>query len=480
VEGQLAVSSRRRVLSFAAVAALLAWEVLSRSFVAYLGNVAPDAALYLRSDPKALLSVADNALNAQRTDRDAEQGDSILSDRPVGRLSAFARPEAGFAGSERDAGPGGDPADAADPQEQPASPIEDALVRAQVRAWAEMALLRDPLSARGLRILGQVADAEADDEKATRFMQAAARHSLRETAAVYWMMRKRFEEHDHAAAIHYADVLLRTRQNGIAYAIPTLARIAENKDAVGSLKETLATNPPWRGQFFTALNANITDAGTPLELLLGLKTTPNPPTLTDLRNYLNFLIKHQYYELAYYSWLQFLPARQLRRAGMLFNGSFELAPSGLPFDWVIMPGSGVTIDIARKRNQDGDRGLYVEFGHGRVDFRGVAQLVALPPGTYQLAGMYRGQVVGRRGLEWRVTCAGADTKLIGKSAISAMGAATEWTEFVFLFTVPPTDCRAQYVRLALEARSASERLLSGAIWYDDLRITRSVEVGAWP
>src|SRR5581483_4796696 len=128
-----------------------------------------------------------------------------------------------------------------------------------------------------------------------------------------------------------------------------------------------------------------------------------------------------------------------------------------------------------------------EPGRGQGALRGVRAWPRGFPRRRPAGGAAPGHLPARRhvqgpgrGPAWRVTCAGADTKLIGKSAISAMGAATEWTEFVFLFTVPPTDCRAQYVRLALEARSASERLLSGAIWYDDLRITRSVEVGAWP
>jgi len=104
-------------------------------------------------------------------------------------------------------------------------------------------------------------------------------------------------------------------------------------------------------------------------------------------------------------WLQFLPQEQLASAGLLFNGDFESRPSGLPFDWVITAGSGVTIDLARRPDDAGRRALLVEFGHGRADFRGIAQFVMLPPGSYLLKGQYRGQLVGRRGLEWRISCA---------------------------------------------------------------------------
>jgi hypothetical protein len=40
--------------------------------------------------------------------------------------------------------------------------------------------------------------------------------------------------------------------------------------------------------------------------------------------------------------------------------------------------------------------------HGRVEFGGVTQLIMLSPGNYRLKGKYKGQISGRRGLEWRV------------------------------------------------------------------------------
>src|SRR5262249_23845936 len=235
-------------------------------------------------------------------------------------------------------------------------------------------------------------------------------------------------------------------------------------------KKLLAGNPPWRLMFFTWLLDNISDARTPLDIFLALKDTPTPPTTAELKPYLRFLVDHKFYDLAYYTWLQFLSKDQLNNVGNLFNGNFELAPSGSPFDWAFTAASGVTIEIANRADRAGEHALFMEFGAGRVGEMNVSQFVLLPPGTYQFRGKYRANIVSQRGLQWRIVCANQADHVLGESP-TIMGAEAVWKDLAFDFKVPE-GCPAQSVALAFNARSASEQFISGSAWFDDLIISR--------
>jgi hypothetical protein len=290
------------------------------------------------------------------------------------------------------------------------------------------------------------------------------------------MLQRSFATKDHAKTVFYADTFLRKRPQLIKHVVPMLARLAESgdKDAAAALSDVLASDPPWRHAFFARLPQGVADARTPLNLLLGVKATDKPPTTQELETYLRFLIGKKLYELAYYTWLQFLPAEELGKIGYIANSSFESTPSGLPFDWVIAQGTGATIDIAALPGEPVGHGLLLELGPGRADFRGVSQLLLLTPGSYRLEGKFKGETRGARGLQWSVRCAGSGKAALGEGPMF-VGVEPKWSDFDFAFTVPDADCRAQELRLVLAARSASEQLVSGAVWYDELRIARLPE-----
>jgi hypothetical protein len=253
------------------------------------------------------------------------------------------------------------------------------------------------------------------------------------------------------------------------FALPILGRMAEDEVGKKEIKKLFATNPPWRFWFFIEPGLAITDARTPLELLLSLKDTDAPPTPGELQGYIGFLFGSKFYKFSYFVWRQFLPPEQLAHTGLLFNGGFETKPSGALFDWKLEPADGAFVDIAPQPGAPDKNALSVEFGQGRVNFGGVWEMVILPPGVYRLTGSYEGNVTGRRGMQWSVLCFGGSA--IGESQM-IVGTFPEERQFEFDFKVPRTGCEVQTVRLDLAARTSSEQLVAGLVRFANLSIQR--------
>jgi len=446
--------SRLRVAGFIILGLLLLAAVVTRSLAAYLADTTPSVAATLQpTNSTALLNLAQEKINLHPDLSTLEANDAPLVKQEI----SIAKGVQSLPETER-----------ATENAAASLPVSDA---AEIRTFAERALLNDPLNARAFRILGELSKNSSGVEQTEPLMQASARRSLFETLAVYWVMRKNYQDGDYRSAIRYAEALLRSQPQLPQLSLPLLGKIAETPEASGELKQMLAANPKWRSQFFTSLPGNISDARTPLDVLLSLKDTASPPTTAELNPYLQFLTAHEFYDLAYYTWLQFLPQDQLSRVGNLFNGNFETSPSGLPFDWTFTIGSGVTAEMASRADRGADHGLFLEFGAGRAGDLKMTQLVMLPPGEYKLRGSYKADIVSQRGLQWRVVCANKTNSVLGESA-TVMGAESGWKDFDFGFAVPDSQCPAQSVDLRFDARSASEQFVSGSVWFDDLQIVR--------
>lgn len=420
--------SRSRIAIFGFFGLMLCGLVISHSYVAYLSTISPGAALDIREgDSQSILRLAADELLPMSIEQGVAPGSSPRPTR--------ARID-------------------------------------ELRAQIEAALIDIPLSALAYRLLGQIAEIDGSGRNAEPFMHAAARRSLHERIAVDWMMRKAFERKSHRSSAYYADALLRSTPELIGYVTPILARMAETSEAKPEIIRLLAANPNWRRAFFGELGAALTDARTPLQLFLSLKDSPAPPTTDELNFYESFLFDHKLYELAYYVWLQFLPVAKLESAGHIFNGSFDGAPSGSRFDWRSPSGANVVVDFASRPDSATNHALVIQFGPGRADVPGVSQAIMLAPGAYALKGSFMGEIRGPRGVQWSVKC--MDGALLGQSEMM-LGSFASWRDFELALVVPQTGCVAQIIELQLAARSPSEKLLSGVIWFDDLLIVRKAE-----
>jgi hypothetical protein len=350
-------------------------------------------------------------------------------------------------------------------QERLARAEGDAAAREEARSWAARALLQAPLDSTALRLLGELGPAEEAEE----LMEAAIRRSLHETSALLWLLHSRYEEGDFASVARLADILLRMRPQFLDDVIFYLAEMAEDPQAIGALDRLMAEHPRWRDVFLRDLTYHIRDAAAPLRVFLPLRDTEFPPPDEAIGRYLSFLLQHKFYSFAYDAWRRLLPPDRLPQTRHpLFNGHFERPPSRLPFDWTIVAGAGVAIDIVVDPSDARRRALSLDYRGGRAEPHSVSELVKLAPGRYRMSGESRGEIAGRRGLHWRVACVDASEPL-GESETMLLSG-RDWRRFQFEFVVPETDCILQRVALELAARSPSEWIVSGRMLYADLAI----------
>ena len=356
-------------------------------------------------------------------------------------------------------------ADLAEPQAT--AEVDREALRARIRKLATQVLESNPLSARAFRLLAEASEEQGAVRGA---MEAAFQRSRRETTAAFWLLNDSFQKRDAAAVLLYADVILRTKGQLAPLVISYLGQLTADDSSRGKLVETLSTNPSWRGTFFRNLPKSVSDPRVPLKVLLDLKQTPQPVTDAELKPYLDKLMRDGRVELAYSAWLQHLPAEKLSKLRRITNEGFEDAVSGLPFNWVITNPRYASIEAHARSQYPDNQALHLNLGPGRIKFGEVRQVLVLPPGTYQLSGLLNGALRGRRGVRWQLRCGERLRNVLGQSQL-LLGDGPKWAPFTMDFVVPDDpSCGSQTLRLFHHARSASEELIFGELWFDDLRI----------
>ena len=113
--------------------------------------------------------------------------------------------------------------------------------------------------------------------------------------------------------------------------------------------------------------------------------------------------------------------------------------------------------------------MRVQFSGARARLGGVGQLLMLTPGSYDLELAVKASGLRtERGLVWQISCAESRMVLAETNPVTGT---TPWTDLKVKFSVPSSDCKAQWLKLIIPARTASESEIEGEVWFQDFRIT---------
>jgi hypothetical protein len=158
------------------------------------------------------------------------------------------------------------------------------------------------------------------------------------------------------------------------------------------------------------------------------------------------------------------------RENLIVNGGFEMDKVfGGGFDWRFESIRGAEVSFDPTIAMEGKRSLKISFnGKENVDFGQVFQFVSLKPNQrYSLkAHLKTKALTTQSGI--RIEIVGIGPAFYGASV--PLTGDNDWRELSFFFETPPKS-QGGVVKLRREKSDKFDRLLSGTVWLDNVRIT---------
>jgi tetratricopeptide (TPR) repeat protein len=330
----------------------------------------------------------------------------------------------------------------------------------------------NPADARPLMALAALAQAGGDAVRADTLMAAAdgldpSNPSIQIRLAAYWAGRGDAER----ALRHLSRTLAADPARGPAL-FPALVRLAQSATSRGLLAPYALSPPSWWQAFFidAAREADELDA---VRFLYELRrgAADAPLTRPERDAFVRRLQRDGLASEAYLVWVGGLSARERAHLGLLFDGSFELPLSNAPFGWQMAASERVDARPLAIPGGTGSRALRLRFRALEDRFWQLSQPLLLPPGDYRLTGQVRGVDLDTAGgLRWLLSCRQPRPRQLAVS--ESFRDARDWTRFGLDFQVP-RGCRLQELRLVSAGRRPFELRISGDLWLDDLKISRT-------
>lgn len=164
------------------------------------------------------------------------------------------------------------------------------------------------------------------------------------------------------------------------------------------------------------------------------------------------------------------------RIGYVFNGDFELPPSGSAFDWAVESGGeyreGFVAAIRPEIGSDKlSRVLSVRFTRRPIRSPIARQILALPPARYQLSYLSKVAVsMAENAHVWTLTCVGSGTSVIIEKWIDTIEKGG-WLRHSVPFAVSD-KCPGQLLSLDPRSKLVALEGLQGTLFIDDVRVEK--------
>ncbi len=286
--------------------------------------------------------------------------------------------------------------------------------QADAPAIARQSIRYAPIDARAYSQLAEVHLRDGETAVAAQLFNTALGLSQADWLALQRTLRLSIENADYAGALAKFDMLFRRwpEQSGVYGPImPTILQDATGYDQALAV---LKTDPPWRGRFLEDLHRRSDSVDLVYRLQLDLNAGDDTDNVREIAGAIRSLQAAGRHDLAYRLFLFTQSDTDRLNAGLIFNGAFNLEPSGRPFDWSIRNSPGVSIarEARATAGATGTAGatetaMTIRFLDKPVREIGFSQTVVLPPGRYRLSiAAGASNLRAPRGLHWELACKG--------------------------------------------------------------------------
>lgn len=207
-----------------------------------------------------------------------------------------------------------------------------------------------------------------------KLMQEAIRLSRRDSLTRGWMILDSAQANDLEGLLKYYDISLRTSVAAGDAMLPVMAQALGQEGFIGSFDRMLRSDPPWAGQFWTAVLSQPQSLANAVQLRILLDDEKLPRDSFRDHQLISQLVDSYDYESAdrLYQILQ----KQIGQPAIVKDGDFSDKPEFPPVDWQTISEGEYGADIS-----DGTLRLSAINNAGGLFAR---QLIRLPSGLLEL------------------------------------------------------------------------------------------------
>lgn len=333
----------------------------------------------------------------------------------------------------------------------------------------------EPADARYISVLGLMHETEGKTQDAQTYYQAALTLLPVEIQALSRRFLWQIEKGQNEEAVDTAAIIFRRWPqylNIVSSQLPRLLSSESGYRKALNVFQDLAGGPAWIVE-----TASDNPVSLPIvnRMLIDWHNEGNVHLRTSINRFTVKLLQSRNDTAAYLIFLNTLSEDEKTESGYVFNGNFSQTPNGNPFDWTLNNQSGLDIsivDVDATTSSDSEKALQVRFLDSPVRLNRGFQLLRLPPSEFTLSADYATRSLrGPTPVRLAIGCLRGKTDLA--SIELAIGGSSDQTVSTD-FTVPPTGCELQRIRLVNDNFVESWRnRYSGALLLKSVSITRN-------